>query len=212
MLLFGEMLNIKFVLYKATLPSQYAHIIVKDLISRSGIRLIELFYKGNTYVSLHFVRLGEVGIYFNDEKYTIEKIESELKDELGFEPIRNPELQLVEKIRIAAIELIHYANNTNSLVRNSDYISEKMGMPYDKLSRLFSQYTGRTLEQYIILLKMEKIKSLLTQNEWNVSEISYMMGYSSVQYMSNQFKKITGITLSAFKRSHRQYKIALEEL
>jgi len=100
----------------------------------------------------------------------------------------------------------------SSLIRNSDYISDKLQLPYEKTSRLFSKVTGVTLEKYLILLKMEKTKELLRNNEFSLSEIAYMLDYSSVQYLSNQFKKVTGLTVSEYKALGYEIQIPLEEI
>ena len=119
---------------------------------------------------------------------------------------------IVEQIKIAVMELIHYANNSNSIIRNSDYLVSKIGISYPQLSKLFSEYEGTTLERYIILNKIEKTKELLKQGEMTLSEIAYQMGYSSVQYLSNQFKKITGMTVSEWRsQSENKNPIQLNE-
>ena len=179
---------------------KYIHLRLKDLISNAGIRLIEVSFKHHYDIDLFFVRMGEVGLYYDTEKHTEQSVTA-LFTELGFTPLRDIDAVIVERIRIAAIELIYYANNVNSLIRNSDYISEKLEMPYDKLSRIFSKKTGKTLESYIVRLKIEKVKQLIANGEYSLSEIAYMLDYSSVQYLSNQFKKITGITVSQYKDS-----------
>jgi len=190
---------------------KYLHLKLKDLISNAGIRLIEISFKENSNIDLAFVRLGEVGLYYNPERYDEPSI-SILFSELGFLVLREQEEVIVERIRVAAIELIHYANNTNSLIRNSDYISEKLEMPYEKLSRIFSKKTGKTLENYILHLKIEKVKQLISSQEYTLSEIAYMLEYSSVQYLSNQFKKVTGMTVSQYKESGNKSWIPLELL
>jgi YesN/AraC family two-component response regulator len=126
--------------------------------------------------------------------------------------INDPDVEIVEKTKVAAIELIYYANNTNSLIRNSDYISERVQLPYEKISKLFSKVTNSTLEKYIILLKIEKAKELLVKNDYSLSEISYMLGYSSVHYLSNQFKRVTGHTVSQYKSLPKPERIPLENL
>ncbi len=142
--------------------------------------------------------LGKAVISFERGKFKKEEFVRALREE-GFELIESKEEQAVEQIKVAAIELVYHANNANSLIRNSDYLSEKVGMTYNSLSKLFSERTGHTLEKYIILLKIEKAKELLSYNEYTLSEIAYMMGYSSVQYLSNQFRQITGYTVSEYK-------------
>jgi len=184
---------------------------LRNLISKSGIKLIELHFRYVSGIDIHYVHLGEVSLFYDASSLTQQQIEEALKD-LGFEIIYDPEDVIVEKIRIAAIELIHFANNVNSLIRNSDYISERLELPYDRLSRIYSRKTGNTLEQYLISLKIEKAKELILNNEYTLSEVAYMLGYSSVQYLSNQFKKTTGLTVSQFKDSEDPSRIALEDI
>lgn len=87
-----------------------------------------------------------------------------------------------------------------------------MQIPYSKLSKIFSSETGVTLEKYLILLKIERVKKLIINNEYTLSEIAYMLGYSSVQYLSNQFKKTTGFTVSQFKNGAQVERIPLENI
>jgi YesN/AraC family two-component response regulator len=150
-------------------------------------------------VEIRSVRLGSVSIEYQFDKIHPRQIEVHF-ERIGFKVIKEEDDQIVEKIKSAAIELIHWSNNTNSLIRNSDYISEKIGLPYTKLSKLFSEHYSITLEKFIILLKMEKVKTMLLEKNYSLSEISYYMGYSSVNYLSSQFKKATGQTVSKFKK------------
>ena len=189
----------------------YIQIKLKDLISKAGVKLIEMYFKHAPDMSLHYARMGEVGLYYNPAAHDEAEISTIFKD-LGFETLTDPEDEIVERIRIAAIELIHFANNTNSLIRNSDYISERLEMPYDKLSRIFSKKKGKTLETYMIQLKIEKAKELIVSDKYTLSEISYMLDYSSVQYLSNQFKRVTGLTVSQFKDEPNQHRIPIEEI
>jgi AraC family transcriptional regulator len=96
-------------------------------------------------------------------------------------------------------ELIYKMNNVNSIAQKSEYIVEKLGLNYRYISNLFSKYEPQTLEKYIIRHKIERIKQLIDENEYTLGEIAYMMDYSSVQYLSNQFKKETGMTVSEYK-------------
>jgi len=128
----------------------------------------------------------------------LKKIE-ELINKSGLRVIEDKNLKLVEQIKVAVIELIHYANNSNSIIRNSDYLVGKIGISYPQLSRVFSEYESITLEKFIIHHKIQRIKILLQEEEFSLSEIAYQMGYSSVQYLSNQFKKMTGMTVSEWK-------------
>lgn len=184
---------------------------LRNLVSRAAIRLIELHFQHVSGIGLQYVHLGEVSLFYDPSVFTPQTLKERFA-ELGFEVLTDPDDAIVEKIRIAAIELIHFANNVNSLIRNSDYISERLEMPYDKLSRIYSKKTGQTLEQYLINLKVEKAKELILNNEFSLSEIAYMLGYSSVQYLSNQFKKTTGVTVSQFKELPDAHRIPLEDI
>lgn len=184
---------------------------LKNMVSRSCIKLIELAFTGKPGITIKKIRLGEVELE-TDPALVSQAYITDMFDQLGFQVVEDPDVEIVEKIKLAAIELIYYANNANSLIRNSDYISERVQLPYDKLSKIFSRVTSVTLEKYIIELKIEKAKELLTNNEFTLSEISFMLGYSSVQYLSNQFKKITGVTVSEFKEAPHLYRRSLEDL
>lgn len=181
------------------------------MLSSSCIKLIQLKLSLLKGVSVNHIRIGELNLTVDNSIIKEITIIKELR-EIGFEPILEIDQILTEKIKQAAVELIFYSYNTNSLIRNSDYISEKLQLPYDKLSKIFKKHTKSTLEKYIILLKVEKAKEMLTHGEFSVSEISFMLGYSSVHYLSNQFKKTTGITISKFKENPNKYRIPIENL
>jgi AraC-like DNA-binding protein len=187
------------------------HFVLKNMISKSCIRLIELYFKNIENIVIKKIFLGEVIVAFLPGKITEEDITKHFS-QLGFSVASDPDVVVAEKIKTAAIELIHFANNTNSLIRNSDYISERVQLPYDKISKVFSKVTNTTLEKYIILLKIEKAKELIISNELTLSEIAFTLGYSSVQYLSNQFKKTTGYTVSQYKELQQQDRIPLENL
>ncbi len=181
------------------------------MLSRSCVKLVELYFKEMDGVEIKKVRLGEVVLSRNPSKVTSADVEKGFM-ELGFTPIIDENEALVENIKVAAIELIHHANNMSSLIRNSDYISDRVQVPYDKLSKIFSAVTNTTLEKYIILLKIERAKELIANSEFTLSEISYMLGYSSVQYLSNQFRKVTGYTVSQFKNGAPVERVPLENI
>lgn len=185
---------------------------LKNMVSSSCIKLVKNVLSNLKQVVVIKVELGIAVIEVeNIDNFKQIEVEKKLKD-LDFPVINDKNLQLVEQIKIACIELIHYYNNANSLIRNSDYLCDKLGFPYHHLTKLFSDKTGLTLEKYIILLKIERIKELLIYDEHSLSEISFMMGYSSVQYLSNQFKQIAGVTISDFKKNKNYTRIPLEDL
>jgi AraC-like DNA-binding protein len=109
---------------------------------------------------------------------------------------------LIDKIKNVIIEMIHY-NEEVPKVNYSVYISEILGYDYTYLSNIFSEVKGITIQQFIIIHKIEKVKELMLYDELNLTEISYRMNYSSVSHLSNQFKKITGLTPSFFKKMRK---------
>jgi AraC family transcriptional regulator len=172
---------------------------LKNMVSGSCIKLVRLLLE-NSGASVRTVRLGNVEFEYDpllhSESFFIEMLAFE-----GFEPIVSREEQIIEKTKLAVIELIHQAGNVNSLIRNSDYLVERLGLSYSYLSALFPRYEHITLEKFIILHKIEKVKELIEYDEFTLSEISLQLGYSSVQYLSNQFRQVTGISVSDYKKN-----------
>ena len=130
----------------------------------------------------------------------------------GLELIDDKKSLLIEKTKTTIIELIHYSEKYPK-INYSDYISEQLDYNYNHLSSLFSEVTGTTIANYIIINKIERVKELLLYDELTLTEISLLMEYSSVAHLSHQFKKTTGLTPTYFKNM-KQYKkrIMLEEL
>jgi AraC family transcriptional regulator len=120
---------------------------------------------------------------------------------LGFERIDDRRARLIESIKNRVIKVIHHPNGADRKFNWSTMLSEELHYEYNYLSNLFSSVEGITLEQYIIKQKIEKVKELLFYDELNLSEIADKLGYSSVAHLSGQFKKITGFTPSALKKS-----------
>lgn len=124
-------------------------------------------------------------------------------EESGFELISDPAKDLVETIKREIIMLVRSAEPVD--VRLSDYLTGKLHRDYNSMSRLFSEHEGRTIERYMMLQKIERVKELLLDGELTVSEIAYITGYSSIAHLSRRFKEITGMTPSEFRLSgHRQ--------
>lgn len=184
---------------------------IKDMVSMRCIRAVRNELTRLGAKELERTTLGRAVFEFDPNKTNLNEIKQAIKNQ-GFDLLADRDEQLVEQVKVAAIELVYMGNNANSIIRNSDYISDKIGQPYSLLSKLFSEKTGTTLEKYIILLKIEKVKELLSYNELTLSEISYQMGYSSVQYLSNQFKQVTGYTVSEYKNKGIKDRKPLEKL
>jgi AraC-like DNA-binding protein len=157
------------------------------------------------------VQLGQVIVSYPPAKHNHDSV-AELISEIGLDVIEGREMIMVEKTKQAVIELIHHLNNVDSVVRKSDYLVEKLGYSYQYLSKTFSAHEPVTLERYIILQKIERIKQLIDNDEFTLSEIAFMMDYSSVQYLSNQFHKTTGMTVSEYKASDRSSKRPIDKL
>jgi AraC-like DNA-binding protein len=117
----------------------------------------------------------------------------------GFELMEDKKVILVEKIKNVIIEMVHYMDEMPR-VKFSDYIGNKFNYEYTYLANLFSDIHGSTIEQFIIMHKIEKVKELLMYDELTLTDIAYKMHYSSVAHLSNQFKKVTGLTPSFFKK------------
>ncbi len=157
------------------------------------------------------IDLGEVSLHKNIHAEDREKLRKALLKK-GLELMDDKKSQLIEKTKTTIIEMIHYAEKYPK-TNFSDYLSEKLDYNYTHLANLFSDVTGTTIINYIIINKIERVKELLLYNELTLTEISFLMEYSSVAHLSSQFKKITGLTPTYF-RQMKQYKkrIQLEEL
>ncbi|MEX0648898.1 MAG: helix-turn-helix domain-containing protein [Balneolaceae bacterium] len=129
----------------------------------------------------------------------------------GLELMEDKKSIMIEKIKRVIIEMVHYSNELPK-VKYSCFISEKLSRDYNYLSTCFSEVTGTSIEHFIILHKIERVKELLMYNEYTLTEISYKMDYSSVAHLSNQFKKVTGVTPSHFKKLKNKKRTALEQL
>ncbi|MFO7756209.1 MAG: AraC family transcriptional regulator [Bacteroidales bacterium] len=129
----------------------------------------------------------------------------------GLELLDDKRSILVERVKNVIIEMIHYSDELPK-INYSDYICENLGYDYTYLSNLFSEVKGTTLQQYIIVHRIEKAKELMLYDELNIFEISYRLQYSSVAHFSNQFKKITGLTPSYYKKLRQKRKGNLEDL
>jgi YesN/AraC family two-component response regulator len=129
----------------------------------------------------------------------------------GLELMDDKKAMLIEKIKNIVVEMVHYADELPK-TKNSFYISEKLNLDYTYLANLFSEATGTTIEHYIILHKIERIKELLLYDELNLTEISYKLNYSSVAHLSNQFKKVTGLTPTFFKQLKNKKRTTLENV
>jgi AraC family transcriptional regulator len=184
---------------------------IKNMVGNSCVKLVKQELERTGFIEIIHIEMGKAEIQYDSQVISIEGINTILKRN-GFEIISDNNKKLVEQIKTSVIQFVFYGNNTNSLIRNSDYLSEKLQHSYRHLSKVFSETTGITLEKYIIIIKAEKIKELISYDELTLSEIAYQMGYSSVQYLSNQFKQVTGYSVSEYKNLGRKDRKSLSEL
>ena len=171
--------------------------VVKEELKKLGLRY--------TLVDLGMVEILED---INQDQHDILKINL-LK--FGLELLDNKRSILIEKIKSVIVEMVHYTDEVPK-VNYSDLISKKLGYDYTYLSNIFSEVKGITIQQFIILHKIERVKELLLYDELNLTEISYLMHYSSVAHLSNQFKKITGLSPSYYKTLKHKRDNTLENM
>jgi AraC-like DNA-binding protein len=171
--------------------------VVKDELKKMGIHFV-------------MVDLGEVEIMENISDVKRAQLKAALLTS-GLELMDDKRAVLIERIKNVIIEMVHYTDELPK-VNYSDYISEKLHHDYTYLSNIFSEVKGITIQQFIIVHKIERAKELLLYDEMNLTEISYVLNYSSVAHLSNQFKKVTGLSPSHFKQLKDKRRCPIEEI
>jgi len=163
-------------------------------------------------MNLHFVvvDLGEVDIMENISLEQREEMKAALLTS-GLELMDDKKAILIEKIKTVIIQMVHH---TDEMIKTnfSNYLSEKLNHDYTYMANLFSEVQGTTIEQYIISNKVERIKELIIYGELNITEIAWKMNYSSVAHLSNQFKKVTGLSPSHFKQLKDKRRSPIEDI
>jgi AraC-like DNA-binding protein len=167
----------------------------------------ELEKLGVQYVD---VKIGEANTVEDVSKEQLQKLDDALRKS-GLELMDDKRSILVEKIKAAIIELVHYTDDQIK-VNLSDYLSEKLKYDYTYLANLFSEVKGVTIEKFYLAHKIEKVKELIVYDELNLSEIADKLHYSSVAHLSNQFKKMTGLTPTHFKTLKNKRRRTLEDV
>ena len=172
-------------------------IVVKDILKGMGLHFV-------------IVDLGEVEIMESLDNDQLEELKSALLQS-GLELMDNKKAILIERIKNAIIEMVHHSNE-GLKVNFSSFISEKLNHDYTYMANLFSEVQGTTIEQFTIAHKVERVKELIIYGELNITEIAWKMNYSSVAHLSNQFKKMTGLSPSHFKQLKDKTRRSLEEI
>ncbi|MHC1776506.1 MAG: helix-turn-helix domain-containing protein [Lentimicrobium sp.] len=182
-------------LYIGNMVSNRCKMIVKSVLEKLGLHFI-------------MVELGEVEIMESLTAGQMETLNTGLMKS-GLALLSDKKTILIERIKNTIVEMVYYSDKLPR-TNFSDYLSEKLNYDYTYLANLFSEVQGSTIEHYIINLRIERVKELLIYNELNLTEISYIMHYSSVAHLSGQFKKITGLTPSYYKRLRRKKRSPIE--
>ena len=172
-------------------------IVVKAELKKLGIQYVD-------------VKIGEADIIEDISPKQVEQLDIALRKS-GLLLMDDKKSILVEKIKNAIIELVHYTED-QIRVNLSDFLSEKLNYDYTYLANLFSEVKGITIEKFYLTHKIEKVKELIVYDELNLSEIAYKLHYSSVAHLSNQFKKYTGLTPSYFKKLKNKRSGTLEKV
>jgi YesN/AraC family two-component response regulator len=170
---------------------------VQDTLARAGAHVLE--------VQLGHARIVPVS-GFSKEK-AVENLHS-----LGFEVLQNPEEQLSEHIRLHVHAYLRLTEKQETHQNLSAYLAEQLNKNYASLSRHFRKYQGTTIENYYILCRIERVKALLQEGGLNVSQIAHLLGYSSVHYLSGQFKKVTGASVTDYKKDLTKERRSLDEI
>ena len=174
---------------------------IKNMVCDRCIKVVREEF-GKINVGLKHIELGEVDTESELNEAKISEVKQMLQTN-GFELLDDKRATLVENIRTLIIEEVQYLKGHKPASLNfSDYLSQKTGYEYSYLSNLFSSETGQTIEQYIIAQKVEKVKEWLSYNELSLCEMAWRLSYSSAAHLSNQFKKVTGLTPGEFKKTN----------
>lgn len=181
---------------------------IKNMVCNRCIRVVdeELTKLGHTIKAIELGTVELANSLRDDEFETIR----EVLQKNGFELLTDKTSRLISKIKLEIINVVHYDGVIPENTKFSEYLSRKLAHDYSYLSNLFSSIEGVTIEKYLILQKIEKAKELLVYDELTLNEIAYQLGYNSVQYLSAQFKKITGLTPTHFKKVQQKKRLSLD--
>lgn len=182
--------------------------IIKHMVCQRCIEAVEEIFEASN-AELKAIDLGEVtalvAMDFDDEAL------AQNLEKRGFELVEDKEEVLVEKTKAAIVKLVHYLESKPNLT-NSVWLEEELSESYQKISRTFSKITDTTVEKYLILQKIERAKELISYHELSFDEISFKLGYKSLSHLSNQFKEITGFSLTQYKNDQNQSRTKIDEI
>ncbi len=171
---------------------------IKNMVCPRCIMAVELEMRGLGII-IHDIKLGYVTGQIS-ESLSLAKVEARL-NKLGFEVLKDADAILVENVKLLIRSYLDQQPPNKTKKNLSAYISGKVGRNYNLISKIFSQTESTTIEKYFIAVRMEKVKELIDYNELTLSQIADQLGYSNVHYLSNQFKKFTGMPVSKYKQN-----------
>jgi len=191
------------------MPAKANHLFIKNMVCQRCIITVENILRQNR-VPYSKVILGEVELERRLTKEETDAIDADLS-KVGFELIDTRVNKIIEDIKQAVLEYLGMGMDSQNL-KLSSFITKNLPYDYSYLSNLFSSVEGKTIEQYFILQRIEKVKELLVYDQLSLTEISYQTGFSSVHHLSSQFKKVTGLTPSYFKKIGIEKRRSLDQL
>ena len=162
-------------------------------------------------IAYHHIDLGEIELAQSPSEKQLESFKEAIEP-LGFELIEDKSARLVNQIKAIALRWVREEESKNKKLKFSAYLADKLAKDYNYLSTLFSSVEGTTIEQYLIHQKIELVKELLVYDERSLSEIAHQLNYSSVQHLSTQFKKVTGLTPSHLKKVGQLKRKSLDKI
>lgn len=183
-------------------------LVVKNMVCMRCVRVVrdELEKAG---ISTGHIELGRVEV--SNEDVDLNQV-AHILEQNGFELLENRSAMMIEKVKTTLISFIYSEEIEHFEGRVSELLQDAVGKEYSSISSLFSSIEGQTIEKFFIKQKIERAKELMMYDELNLSEISYKLGYSSVQHLSNQFKKCTGMSPTKFKELSAQKRKPLDKL
>lgn len=184
-------------------------LLIKNMVCPRCVIVVEETLQ-NLGLEVHQVQLGEA-VVTADASVSKQEIEAKL-NEYGFELIEGKNQQVVEQIKNELIEYVKGLEKTDKTPKLSTYLSKKLNQNYSSLSSAFSENEDITIEKYLIHLKIERVKELLSYGELTLSEIAWKLNYSSVSHLSNQFKKVTGMSVTDYKKARDSFRKSIDRI
>jgi AraC family transcriptional regulator len=186
------------------------NIFIKNMVCDRCIMAVKNELDKNQF-SYTSISLGQVDLVAEPSTAQFDQFKKDITA-LGFELIEDKAARIVSGIKKAVIEFVRTPSAKSKKIKFSVYLADQLNKDYNYLSSLFSSVEGTTIEQYLIHQKIERVKELLVYDELSLSEISHQLGYSSVQHLSNQFKKVTGLTPSHFKQVKEHKRVPIDRI